>query len=187
MNTSFRIPKGAVPCLNVNVSIQPDCSVARGRQISFLILMSRVSRNVGKDWRVLSSATPPYVSTSRKDFGWHFLATSPSLKTTLTCKETLSQDQGPECRVDGVRNQEIREMCPLTNLPLCDTSCIPTDGKTIIENQKNYTLLFTRKIHTLPYKPPNKRVNKNFSADWRDAVEYFRGYTFVSICAHKYL
>lgn len=58
MNTSFRIPRGAIPRLSVNVSIQLDCSVARGRRL-FVILMNRVSMNVDKDWRVLSS---PYTS-----------------------------------------------------------------------------------------------------------------------------
>lgn len=68
-------------------------SVARGRRLSFLILMSRVSMNVDKDWRVLSF---PHTSVC-KHLDDISRATSPSLKTTLTWKETFSQDQGLEC------------------------------------------------------------------------------------------
>lgn len=111
----------------------------------------------------------------RQGVGWAFLplklriqrtladisrAMCSSLKTTLTGKETLSQDQGMESQMSGVRNRKIRKMCPLAKLSIfvrqVRRQSLQTKRSNCIHHQSQ------KIIHTLTYKPQNKTVFKNF-------------------------
>lgn len=86
---------------DVNVSIWSDCSVARGRRDFIFDFDEQGFFECGQGLACTFFPLPVCMrALQERTLDDISRATSPSLKTTLTWKETLSQDQGPECRVD---------------------------------------------------------------------------------------